>query len=205
MLLDWLIFGILIFGLAKLLNSTAFKAKPASHSAAWGLTIAVFFLNLAALSIIKSLRYKAISDSLGGVILPKNPIDWVGALVFTTLFFSFLRREQKKQITASPQEEDLTKPEPQPMPQINDIRLKQNISQDAQPHLEEIEGLPITNANHKTQIPLWSSKFLILLIVFLVVGVVGGIGLIHLFSDSEEEARNKLAEMNITFNEKTFF
>jgi cytochrome c-type biogenesis protein CcmH/NrfG len=119
MVLDWLLFGLLVFGVAKLLNATAFKVKPASPPVAWGLTITVFFINLVVLSILKAYRYQAVSDMVGGRISPKHPFDWVGAFVFTSLFFSFLRREKKKQMPPSPQKEEATKPEPQPLTQIN--------------------------------------------------------------------------------------
>ena len=195
MLLDWLVFGLLVFGVAKLLNVTAFKTKPASSSATWGLTIAAFFLNLVALSFIKVLRYKAISDSLGGTIFPDNPIDWIGAFAFTTLFFSFLRREHKNQTTASPQKSDLTELKP-PLPQ--------DLPPNSEPHPKENGRPSIQTSSHKNYTHVWEAKFLILIIVFLVAGVVGGISLIYLFSDSEEGAWNKLTELNIAFNRETF-
>jgi len=65
MIIDYLVYGLMVFGVATLLNATLFKAKPASSSAAWGLTIAVFFINLVVLSTLRAFRYKAISESLG--------------------------------------------------------------------------------------------------------------------------------------------
>jgi len=44
MLVDWLVYGLIIWGVATVLNKTAFKPQPASKGAAWGLTILVFFL-----------------------------------------------------------------------------------------------------------------------------------------------------------------
>ena|SRR3989344_5422584 len=95
MLVDWLIYGLLIFGVAKLLNATIFKLRPAFHPAAWGLTILMFFVSVVALSALKVLRYQAISDSVGVSISPRNPLDMGGAFVFAWLFFSFLNRGEK--------------------------------------------------------------------------------------------------------------
>lgn len=95
MLVDWLIYGLLVFGVAKLLNATAFKLKPASGLAAWTLTILMFIVSVAALTALKVLRYQAISDSVGVPISPKNPLDMGGAFVFAWLFFSFLNRQEK--------------------------------------------------------------------------------------------------------------
>lgn len=92
MLVDWLIYGLIIWGFATVLNKTAFKAQPASKGAAWGLTILVFFLSVAALSAAKAIRYQAISDSVGAPISPRNPLDMGGGFVFAWLFYSFLNR-----------------------------------------------------------------------------------------------------------------
>lgn len=95
MFVDWLIYGLLVFGAAKLLNATLFKLKPASRPAAWGLTILFFFISVMALTALKILRYQAISDSIGVPIKTQNPLDMGGAFVFAWLFFSFLKREEK--------------------------------------------------------------------------------------------------------------
>lgn len=95
MLVDWLIYGLLVFGAAKLLNATAFKQKPASGLVAWTLTILMFIVSVVALSALKELRYQAISDSVGVPISPQNPLDMGGAFVFAWLFFSFLNRQEK--------------------------------------------------------------------------------------------------------------
>lgn len=95
MIVDWLIYGLLVFGAAKLLNATAFKQKPASGLVAWTLTILMFVVSVVALSVLKVLRYQAISDSVGVPISPQNPLDMVGAFVFAWLFFSFLNRLEK--------------------------------------------------------------------------------------------------------------
>lgn len=95
MLVDWLIYGLLVFGVAKLLNATLFKLKPGSRPAAWGLTILIFFVTIVALTALKVPRFQAISDSVGVPIKPQNPLDMSGAFIFAWLFFSFLKREKK--------------------------------------------------------------------------------------------------------------
>jgi len=55
------------------------------------------FVSVVALSVLKVLRYQAISDSVGVPISPQNPLDMGGAFVFAWLFFSFLNRQEKKQ------------------------------------------------------------------------------------------------------------
>ena len=97
MLIDWLIYGLLVFGAAKLLNVTAFKQKAASGMAAWSLTFLMFIVSVLALSALKVLRYQVISDSAGVPISPQNPLDMGGAFVFAWLFYSFLKRQEKKQ------------------------------------------------------------------------------------------------------------
>lgn len=95
MLVDWLIYGLLVFGAAKLLNATAFKQKPASCLVAWSLTILMFIVSVVALSALKVLRYQAISDSAGVPIIPQSPLDMGGAFVFAWLFLSFLNCQKK--------------------------------------------------------------------------------------------------------------
>lgn len=95
MVVDWLVYGLIIWGLVTVLNKTAFKAQPASKGAAWGLTILVFFLSVVAISAAKVIQYQAISDSVGVPISPRNPLDMGGALVFASLFYSFLNRMKR--------------------------------------------------------------------------------------------------------------
>lgn len=92
MLIDWLVYGLIIWGLATVLNKTAFKTQPASKGAVWGLTILLFFLSVVALSAAKVIRNQATSDSVGVHISPRNPLDMGGAFVFAWLFYSFLKR-----------------------------------------------------------------------------------------------------------------
>lgn len=101
MLVDWLIYGLLVFGVAKLLNATAFKLKPASGLTAWTLTILMFIVSVAALTALKMLRYQAISDSVGMPISPKNPLDMGGAFVFAWLFFFISQSPREEQTTAN--------------------------------------------------------------------------------------------------------
>jgi hypothetical protein len=93
MVIDWLVYGFLVWGAVMLLNAIVFKDRPASRYTAWGLTIAVFLINMVVLTIIKAFRYKAIYDSLGGsnvLIAPGKLFDWVGAFVFSSMFFIYL-------------------------------------------------------------------------------------------------------------------
>ena len=92
MILDWILYGLIIWGLATLLNKTAFKTATASRGAAWGLTVLIFFINIAALSAVKIFRYQVISESVGQSISPSNPLDMSGAFVFSYLFFILLKR-----------------------------------------------------------------------------------------------------------------
>ena len=95
MIVDWLGYGLIIWGLATILNKTAFKNTPASRGIAWGLTILLFFVNVAALSAAKFLRYQVISEDIGTTITPSNPLDMGGAFVFAYLFFTFLNKKEK--------------------------------------------------------------------------------------------------------------
>lgn len=87
MLIDWLIYGLLIYGVAKLLNATYFKLKPASRSAAWWLTILIFFVSAVVLTTVKIMQYRAISNNIGISINPNNPLNLGGAFSFAWLFF----------------------------------------------------------------------------------------------------------------------
>lgn len=96
MLLDWLIYGLLIWGLAAILNATAFKTHPASRPVAWVLTIGMFFVNVFALTAIQIARYKAISQDLGLDFKPRSPADFLGAFTASWLFFALLRKSPRK-------------------------------------------------------------------------------------------------------------
>ena len=95
MIVDWVVYCLIILGLATILNKTAFKNTPASRGVAWGLTILLFFVNFVALSAAKFLRYQVISEYIGTTITPSNPLDMGGAFVFSYLFFSFLNKKEK--------------------------------------------------------------------------------------------------------------
>ncbi len=94
-IVDWIVYGLIIWGLATILNKTAFKNAPASRGVAWGITILLFFVNVVALSAVKFLRYQVISEDIGTTITPSNPLDMGGAFVFAYLFFSFLNKKEK--------------------------------------------------------------------------------------------------------------
>lgn len=96
MIVDWIVYGLIIWGLATALNKTAFKATPASRGAAWSLTILIFLLSVVALTVAKAYRYQAISESVGTTISPRNPLDIGGAFVFAWIFFTLLNQREKK-------------------------------------------------------------------------------------------------------------
>lgn len=95
MLIDWLIYGLVIWGVVTLINATAFKSQPASRLVAWSLTVVVFFVNLLAMTALQYVRFRAISNDLGLELRPRNPIDAVGAFAFSWLFFTLLSKLPK--------------------------------------------------------------------------------------------------------------
>ena len=99
MILDWLIYGVLMWGLVALLNATAFKREPATSATAWTLTLAMFFVNLVVMTALQQLRYRVISQDLGFEIKPKGPLDAIGAFAFSWFFYSLLRKRSKPQLT----------------------------------------------------------------------------------------------------------
>jgi len=74
------VYGIIMWGLATVLNKMAFKTKPASKGAAWGLTILVFFLNFVVILAAKI------------NLSPRNPQYMGEPLVFAWMFYSLLNR-----------------------------------------------------------------------------------------------------------------
>lgn len=92
MLIDWLVYGALTWGVAFVLNATMFKDQPASRFAAWSLTVIAFFVNLVALTVLQYFRFRAISNELGVDIKPPGPVDGIGALAFSWLLFGLLRK-----------------------------------------------------------------------------------------------------------------
>lgn len=89
MIVDWIVYGLIIWGLATILNETAFKSTSASRSVAWSLTIWVFFVNVVALSAAKFLRYQVVPEDIGTTITPRNPLDMGGTFVLLTCFSRF--------------------------------------------------------------------------------------------------------------------
>ena len=95
MIVDWIVYGLMIWGLATILNKTAFKNAPTSRGVAWSLTLLSFFVNVVALSAAKFLRYQVISEDVGETITPSNSLDIGGAFVFAYLFFTLLSKKDK--------------------------------------------------------------------------------------------------------------
>ena len=67
MIVDWIVYGLII----------------------WGLTRLLFFVNLLALFAAKFIRYQVISEDIGTTITPSNPLGMSGAFVFACLFSHF--------------------------------------------------------------------------------------------------------------------
>lgn len=97
MLLDILIVGCLVYGLAKLLNATAFKSAPAKPWIAWSLTAAVWIACFLALLMLKVLAYKSIAADLGvpGLASSGPKPNVVFPLLFSWLFFVSLNRKNR--------------------------------------------------------------------------------------------------------------
>lgn len=92
---DWLIYGLFMWGVAALVNTAAFSKQPASKRMAWTLTVGIFFFNLVGLSLLQLFQYKLFSQNIGIQIRPKNALDFVGAFLFSQLFFVLLRKVAK--------------------------------------------------------------------------------------------------------------
>lgn len=103
MLFDWLIYGLLTWGLTSLLNASIFKQKPASRATAWTLTVAMFVVSLALLSIVKLIRHQVLSDSLGLDAKKWNPVDLSGAAIFAWQFFASIHKAPKGTAALDPQ------------------------------------------------------------------------------------------------------
>jgi hypothetical protein len=104
MLIDWVIYGAVTWGLATLLNIYFFREQPASKTMAWVLAVFVFFVNLLAMTALQYFRYQAISENLGFKVRPQNPLDAIGAFTFAWLFFALLRKQSsmnESQLTSS--------------------------------------------------------------------------------------------------------
>lgn len=99
MLIDWLIYALLLWGLVAILNATIFKRKAASKAVAWTLTIGMFFVNLVALTALQIVRYKFVSQDMGLDIKPRSPFDLTGALIASWWFYFLLRKSAKTEIS----------------------------------------------------------------------------------------------------------
>lgn len=95
MIVDWVVYGLIIWGLAMILNKTAFENTPAPQGVAWSLTIPLFLVNVIALSAAKHLRYEVMSKDMGTTITPNNPLDMAGHFFSPTCFFTFLDKKEK--------------------------------------------------------------------------------------------------------------
>lgn len=95
MLLDWVLYGAVIAGIALLVSKKMFKENPITKPVLWSMTGAVFILNSVIMTILKQFRYDALSETFGKSIQPSNPLDISGAAVMTILFYSILKSQGK--------------------------------------------------------------------------------------------------------------
>ena len=100
-MLNWLILGVVVFIIAKLLNATFFKLQPASGLATWSLTVVIFLSSLAALAVLNIITFQQISSDLGIRVEPKNPFNVWGAATFAWFFFTMLKRQKKNTVPPS--------------------------------------------------------------------------------------------------------
>lgn len=116
MLVDMLIVGGLIYGLAKALNATAFKVAPAKPWIAWSLTVVAWVASFIALFIGRVLAYKSIAAEVGVPSLastgPKP--SFFLPFLFAYLFFVSLNRKQKDSGEPAAQASDTLSPEQSP-------------------------------------------------------------------------------------------
>jgi len=95
MLVDWFFYGLLTWGLATLLNATAFKNEPANRTTAWILATVMFFVSVVALTALKIVRFRMLSQEFGVDLQPRGPFDAVGGFIAAWWFFSLLRKAPK--------------------------------------------------------------------------------------------------------------
>ncbi len=95
MLIDWLLTALATWGIAALLNHTAFQREPASRATAWMLTVGFFLVALVVMTILQILRYQALSAELGHRVRPPQALDFLGAFFCTNIFFALLKKQPK--------------------------------------------------------------------------------------------------------------
>lgn len=95
MLMDWVICGAVVSGIAYFLSKIIFKSKPLTKVQLRSTTVIFYFVNLVIMSIMKHFRYEALSDELGKSINPNNPLDFSGAFIMTFLAYSVLKSQSK--------------------------------------------------------------------------------------------------------------
>lgn len=91
-----ILFAVVFFAIAWLLNKTLFEKKPAKRWVAWSLTFVVFFVAEIALIFAKFAVYEQIARDTGVQMTPKNPLDLFGAVIMCIIFFSTLKKVPKK-------------------------------------------------------------------------------------------------------------
>lgn len=107
MIVDWLLYGLIIFGFATVLNNTIFKTKPASNITAWSLTFAIFLLSLVSWTINRYYQQEAISKILYGFKWGNQfPSILKNAVIFSFLFYISLSKNNKKNVIILKKYED---------------------------------------------------------------------------------------------------
>ena len=95
MLFDWAVYGAIIAGIAFLISKQLFKKRAITKPVLWSISIGVFIGNSVIMSMLKQMRYEAMSESIGSSIHPSNPLDIGGAAAMTILFYSILKSQSK--------------------------------------------------------------------------------------------------------------
>lgn len=100
MIIDYLIAALVIWGITAGLNRVFFKDRGASRLFAWSVSITLFIVSVPIFTVLKVMRYQHLSESAGTTISPSSPVDLIGPLIITYLFFRLLHKRAKHDIEA---------------------------------------------------------------------------------------------------------
>jgi len=87
------LFGLVVYGIASMLNNSFFNKAPVSRIGAWGMTVAVFCLTFVLLFFAKLISYKLLSSSMGMTLAPSSPFDVASGAILSGLFFTTLNKK----------------------------------------------------------------------------------------------------------------
>lgn len=153
-MLDLLICGLFVYGVAKLLNTTIFNLNPASKVTAWTLTVVMFFVLAGVLTVLFAWRSPGISHIAPGI-----------ALAFAWMFYFLLDKQVKKQSEtfSAPsvsceklKQKSLNGSFSQPQNMGNKLKNKEVVSASAEDIYKEI-GQELEDGNVK--LALWTQAF----------------------------------------------